>query len=1241
VNTRDTLLLSCGTAEDRRQLRSVFTESYNLLEADNTQQMLVLLQQNQHCIAAVLRNADTPEEASLSLQEPELQAALQDLPVIVISRKHTLDQVNSAFALGVMDVIPRDYPPFAMQQRVRNIVDLHLHKRHLEHLVEEQAQQLRHSNQSMVDALSSIIEYRSVESGQHILRIRHFTRILLEEVARCCPEYGLTESMISTISSAAALHDVGKISIPDSILNKPGRLSAEEWAVMRNHTVTGCRILESLSEMGNEEYLRYAHNICHYHHERWNGGGYPEGLAGDAIPICAQVVGIADAYDALTNKRVYKDPYSFQQSANMILNGECGVFSPKLLECFKHVSSDMEALARRYADGLSPHSENFDVTLPPPVHRDDIDTLENVQLKYRALLHFMDVTVMEVDLNQRLFHILYNPYPELGRLTEQTDIDRIKEILLDELVVEEERPAMIRFLGEELHQSLQRGMRRHCRRFFFRHPQPPYRQEYEITLLRPAPHDHENRLLLVLCEKLENGQGWQQQSPVIAEQLLSAPIFRCSGDRDLTIEQGAEALASYLGYSPEELRQHFKNRFLLLADPAQQDQVRQQLIDQLGRGRYATVGYRLQRKNGSSVEVMASHRLVLDPDGRDRIYTTLVEVESLRRQEEQLRKKLQQYEIILAQTENVLFEWDYQSDTIEFSDTWESIFGYSPMRQGLRSRLHLDSHFHPDDIALFRDNIRHLENGAGYQTIAIRIAKADGRYLWCNFRATALYNQQQEIEKIVGVIINVDAEKRASQALQEKAERDTLTKLLNKQAAREQVEHYLSGNPAKIECALLIIDLDNFKQVNDRYGHMFGDSVLTHTARELKRLFRAQDVVARIGGDEFMVMMRGISDRALVEGRCRNLLKILQNTFRGQLYNCDVSCSIGIAMAPEHGIRYNDLFHCADVALYQAKARGKNDFVFFSGEKPHFLSPQQYRATATTRIDSDEQPGLSINSIVQCAFQQLYAAQDEAAAINQVLALIGEQLNVSRVYIFENTPDGKACNNTFEWCNQDIAPQIEMLQGVPYEEIPGFLEAFDERGLFYCTDIRELPEPVYQVLEPQGVKSMLACALRDNGKFFGYMGFDECLTQRIWTKEKVETLTYFAEMIAVFLVKMHAQQSLNQQVADLSRLLDRQDAWLYVVEPESFRLRFLNEKTRRLAPDVQEGMTCYRGLRGLAEPCADCPIAGLKDGVSSHKERIRNQQFSLDVEAEASHFHWENQAAYLLSCREIGDAEDK
>ena len=429
MDKHDTLLVACGTADNRRHLRMVLQERYHLLEADNTQQMLLLLQQNIDCIAALVLDITVQEKLNRQyLQQQETKDLLDRVPVILISRGDDPELLHMGFGLGAADVIPLDYEPYAMFYRIENIVELHLHKQYLEAMVQEQANILHHSKETMVDALSSIIEYRSVESGQHILRIRQFTRLLLEEVARSCPEYGLEERSVAIISSASALHDIGKIAIPDAILTKSGPLTEEEREVMKSHAITGVRILDTLGDMADREYLRYAHNICHYHHERWDGKGYPEGLAGDDIPICAQVVGLADVYDALTTKRVYKDAFPFAKAVNMILKGDCGVFSPKLLECFKHVAEAFENLARSYADGLSPKSEVFDTTLPPPKKQEE-NSLGRVRAKYTALVHYINGLLIEVDLNRDVFHLIYNPYPELSWINNVTSVSDLYRLL--------------------------------------------------------------------------------------------------------------------------------------------------------------------------------------------------------------------------------------------------------------------------------------------------------------------------------------------------------------------------------------------------------------------------------------------------------------------------------------------------------------------------------------------------------------------------------------------------------------------------------------------------------------------------------------------------------------------------------------------------------------------------------------------------------------------------------------------
>lgn len=210
---------------------------------------------------------------------------------------------------------------------------------------EKQEQKLKEINNGIIDILSTVVEFRSVESGDHINRIKGFTKILLKYVNDMYEDVDYSQETMDVISSAAAMHDVGKVAIPDSILLKPGKLTPQEYDEMKLHTLKGCEILNSMATLQDENYFRYSYEICRYHHERYDGNGYPEGLKGDAIPLEAQVVSVADVYDALISKRVYKDAYSVDEAYNMIMNGECGVFSPKLLECFTKAKQEMESFS--------------------------------------------------------------------------------------------------------------------------------------------------------------------------------------------------------------------------------------------------------------------------------------------------------------------------------------------------------------------------------------------------------------------------------------------------------------------------------------------------------------------------------------------------------------------------------------------------------------------------------------------------------------------------------------------------------------------------------------------------------------------------------------------------------------------------------------------------------------------------------------------------------------------------------
>lgn len=1235
MNKHDTLLLGCGTSKNRKALRSVLGETYNLLEAGNTRQTMILLEQNRHCIAAVLLDITAPEALDTeTLTWQNLVEQIAGVPVIAITDDEQSAAVDEAFSLGASDVIPIHYNPYAMIRRIETLVELNLHKEYLEELVKEQAQTLHHNNDIMVDALSSIIEYRSVESGQHILRIRHFTRTLLEQVAKDCPEYGLTDEIISIISSAAALHDVGKIGIPDAILTKPGPLTAAERELMKTHTLIGCQILESLSDMGNQEYLRYAHNIAHYHHERWDGGGYPEGLSGDDIPICAQVVGLADVYDALTTKRVYKDAYGLTTAVNMILNGECGVFSEKLLECFKLVIPQFEELSCAYADGLSPKAERFDVTLPEPETPEKDDSLDIIQGKFQCLLHYLNAFVLEISVDRGYYHLRYNPYPELGIVNSAANFQELEKIILEQIVAPEDRQRMYDLIHTGIEEYLQAGMRRQTFWFSLRRGDGGYRP-YMVTLLRANVNQTGSRSLAILCRKLGKEESAGQLLPEMGavSQERTGISFCCRNDRDLTLVRMIGDTKTIAGYRDPEIQERFDGRLMNMIHPEDRETVRNTFREKLNQGTHVRAEFRILRTAGEPVWVMYEGRLLVEPDGQECLYSYMTDISDVMQAYDALNKKMEHYEIVLAQTENVLFDWDVENDTIMFSDTWENIFGIRPITGNVRQALREGSFVHPDDFPLLLDRIRNLESGSAYEMTEVRVVSSGGRYLWYRFRASAIRNDRGVLTRIVGLIINIDTEKQSEQALQDRAERDALTKLLNKDAGRKQTEEYLSQFPQGVPCALLIIDLDNFKQVNDSYGHLFGDTVLTKAAREIRKLFRNQDIVARIGGDEFMVLMRGVSDRTLVENRCVRLLTIFRTAFREIRNHASFGCSIGISLGPEHGTSYTELFRRADQALYRAKDLGRNTYVFFDGRDTAFLARNMRQTAVSNRIDSDDQPDLTNSGLVQYAFRRLYSSRDVDASIAEMLELIGRRTNVSRVYVFENTPDNRYCNNTYEWCNTGILPEKDNLQNVSYEtDIPGYDRNFDENDLFYCSDISTLPQNLYDILAPQGIKSILHCAIRDKGVFRGYIGFDDCVTNRPWTKEQVEILTYFSEMLSVFLLKMRSQENTRRHAEELQAILDNQNAWILISEPGTYRLMYQNARSKQSAPDAEPGMLCYRALMGRDTPCPNCPMHHPGETGKTIMRRPDCENLCL---TESTMIRWEGKPVCMITSREL------
>lgn len=389
------ILIADNSEINRSLLYEIFASQFELLMTDSSEEAFRLLIENKDELAVVMIAESVADRITKEMSQTLSSHKIFELvPVLVILDDKGSELKRQKFHFPFSDVIDSPVNPFIAKRRAANLIEAFSNKRELEQLVNDQTKKILEQNRElkeqqkkintinndMLDTLSMVIEYRDVESGRHIHRIRKFTEVLLRILAEKYPKYNLTEDKIELITSASSMHDIGKIAIPDSILLSPKRLSYDEFRIMKQHTIKGCEILDQLNAVEKNDYYRYCYDICRYHHEKWDGTGYPEGLVGDQIPIWAQVVSLADCYDALTSERPYKSSYSHEQAVEMIRTGACGAFSDEMLDCFSYALPKFKELAIEYAD-INNADRSISDHRPPAVQKDKSDHSRDVYLK--------------------------------------------------------------------------------------------------------------------------------------------------------------------------------------------------------------------------------------------------------------------------------------------------------------------------------------------------------------------------------------------------------------------------------------------------------------------------------------------------------------------------------------------------------------------------------------------------------------------------------------------------------------------------------------------------------------------------------------------------------------------------------------------------------------------------------------------------------------------------------------------
>ena len=406
MTDKQRILIVDDSEMNRSILAGMLEEEYDILEAENGSEGVAMLQKHGLAISLVLLDIVMPVMDGFGvLNAMNKYHWIEDIPVIMISAERSSGHIERAFELGVIDFISRPFDSRIVHRRVVNTILLYAKQKKLAGMVTEQMFEKEHNSSLMIDILSHIVEFRNGESGLHVRHVHTLTDIMLRVLRQKTDRYHLSEAEISIISTASALHDIGKIAIPEEILNKPGKFTPEEFEIMKTHSMIGAEMLKDLPAYQDEPLVKAAYQICRWHHERWDGRGYPDGLKGDDIPISAQIVALADVYDALTSERVYKPAFSHQQAVDMILNGKCGTFNPLVMDCLRDCADQIvEELS---SDSLQRRSQREIQNVARELHKHKeltasertLELLEHERMKYSFFASLTEEIQFEYTLN--------------------------------------------------------------------------------------------------------------------------------------------------------------------------------------------------------------------------------------------------------------------------------------------------------------------------------------------------------------------------------------------------------------------------------------------------------------------------------------------------------------------------------------------------------------------------------------------------------------------------------------------------------------------------------------------------------------------------------------------------------------------------------------------------------------------------------------------------------------------------
>lgn len=505
--------------------------------------------------------------------------------------------------------------------------------------------------------------------------------------------------------------------------------------------------------------------------------------------------------------------------------------------------------------------------------------------------------------------------------------------------------------------------------------------------------------------------------------------------------------------------------------------------------------------------------MILQWNGRKAHLSLSIPLESINKKAADITVGLKNIQVGLIRLETE----DHRS-MLWYNDKFLEMLGYTK-EQFEKESLNRCTYMHPDDFERASMMASDLKNTGDDAVLEVRVyTRSKEERIW----AITLYkvnsgDSPDGISSIYSMGIDLTEERKRNGKNADIIETDSLTGILNRAETEKQINEYIKNN-GDSQAALFMVDTDDFKMINDNYGHIVGDMVLTAMADGMKTVMRKNDIVGRIGGDEFMVFMKDITSPDDAAKKAKELTEMFDHLFEDEKNSVSVSSSIGIAIFPNNGATFKNLYSNADRALYQVKKSGKNSYMLYDDISSENELDNKY-FTPRTRIESENNLYNVSSDLLGYIFEILYDSEDLDKSVNDVLEIIGKKFEVSRAYIFENSEDNLYTSNTYEWCSEGVTSEIANLQNLSFSEHGNYKDLFKDNTVFYCRDIRTLNSGQAEILAAQGIRSTLQCAIMENKTFTGMIGFDECTGLRLWTQEEISLLIILSRLISLFLQK--------------------------------------------------------------------------------------------------------------------------